>query len=183
MPSNETLAPTPVSQWKKAPGAQPVDVALPSGNTARIKQIPMPDLLAGGIFPDTLQGYVQKALKEESAKPQDHKGKKGKKQDEVIGKAEMAEMMKDPQKIADMFSVFDKVTVMAVVEPKVLPTPEDEADRDPEKLYVDEVDTNDKAFIFQFCVGGSKDQERFRTESASVMGSLADLQELPSSTQ
>ncbi len=188
MPSqDQTLVPTSAAQWKKGPGAAPVDVELPSGNTARIKQISMPQLLGEGIFPDSLQGYIKKAIGEESkaaaekpGQPSDHKKKsKPKKQGEVFGEEDIAEMLQDPAKIADMFSVFDKVTVMAVVEPKVLAAPEDESERDPQKLYVDEVDLQDKTFIFQFCVGGSKDLERFRTESTSAVGSLANLQELP----
>ncbi|QPX62568.1 tail assembly chaperone [Arthrobacter phage Wollypog] len=192
MPSQNKPKVTPASQWKKSAGAGTVDVELPSGNIAKIRQIPMPTLLGEGIFPDSLQGYIKKAIGEESkaaaadkpGQPSDRKPKKSsKKKDDIIGEKEIAEMMEDPRKLEDMFSVFDKVTVMAVVEPKVLPAPAEEGERDSEKLYVDEVDLQDKTFIFQFCVGGSKDLERFRTESTSVVGSLADIQELQITSQ
>jgi hypothetical protein len=190
MPSNaqdfkkSKLAPTPVNQWKKGAGARAVDVELPSGHVAKLRQIPMPQLLADGIFPDSLQGYIRKAIGQETeakpAAPTDHKPKKSKKsQGDLISKDEMAELMSDPAKLSDMFSVFDKVTLLAVVEPKVEPVPQNEEDRSDDLLYVDEVDIEDKTFIFQFCVGGSKDLDRFRTESASAMGGVADIPELP----
>lgn len=177
--SNKNLEVTPGSQWKKGAGARHIDVELPSGNVAKIKQIPMPTLLADGLFPDSLQGYIKKAIGEEvkadgPKTPQDKKPKK-KTQDEIVSNADMQEMISNPETVGDLFAVFDKVTLLAVVEPKVLPVPEDEADRDDELLYVDEVDMEDKAFIFKFCVGGSKELESFRAESESVMGSLADL--------
>lgn len=44
--------------------------------------------------------------------------------------------------------------------------------RDPEALYIDEVEMDDKMFIFGWAVGGTADLERFREESAAV---LADV--------
>lgn len=173
---------TPAAQWKKASGARAVDVELPSGNVAKLKQIPMPELLSGGIFPDSLQGYIQKAIGEEAKKPAaptDRQPKKGSKaakaKDEVMGPEDVKEMMSNPETVGDLFTVFDKVTLLAVVEPKVLATPADEADRDDNLLYVDEVDMEDKAFIFKFCVGGSKKLEEFRAESDALVGGMDAL--------
>lgn len=164
--SKKNLKTTSASQWKKNAGAKPVDVELPSGNVAKIRQIPMPTLLADGLFPDSLAGFVRDAINVD--KPKEEVQKEA---NEQLGK-----MVQEPEKMAEMFSLFDKITVLAVVEPVVTAAPENEADRDDDLLYADEVDLEDKMFIFNFCVGGSKDLERFRTESASAMGSLAAVE-------
>lgn len=162
---------TSTSQWKKGAGAKATDVELPSGNVAKIKQIPMPTLLADDIFPDSLRGFIQEAI-----------GGKKDKVEEIISEEQMNKLATDPAQIADMFAVFDKVALLAIVEPKVLPAPADEADRDDDLLYIDEVDLDDKAFIFQFCVGGSSDLERFRAESTLAVGGMAAISSLPSTS-
>jgi len=47
-------------------------------------------------------------------------------------------------------------------------------ERDPKKMYVDELDMNDKMFLFNWVMGGSKDIERFRTQSAAALESLSE---------
>jgi hypothetical protein len=163
---DKKLETTSASQWKKNAGAKPVDIELPSGNVAKVKQIPMPTLLADGLFPDSLAGFVREAINKDEA-PADVKATADK---------QISELTKNPQDLADVFALFDKILVLAVVEPAVLPVPEDDNDREDELLYADEVDMEDKMFIFNFCVGGSKDLDRFRAESAAAMGSMAAIE-------
>lgn len=161
---------TSAKAWKKNAGAKPVELELPSGNVALIRQIPLTTLLSDGLLPDSLAAMVRKktgdtapASKEEVQAPS---------QDEI------GELMSDPAKLKDMFKLFDAILVRAVVEPKVL-SPEDaegvaipDEDRDEEALYADEVDLQDKVFIFQYTVGGSQDLERFRGEYGDALGGM-----------
>lgn len=171
--SKKNLKTTSAAQWKKKSGAKPVDVELPSGNVAKVRQIPMTTLLSDGLFPDSMANIVRSSID----------GKQSKAELEAQTNAQMAEMAEDPKKMLEMFSVIDKIMVQAVVEPAVQLPPEDDEDRDDEVLYADEVDIEDKMFIFNFCVGGSKDIERFREESKAALGSMADLEGVRDSSE
>jgi len=46
-------------------------------------------------------------------------------------------------------------------------------DRSPEFLYCSEVDFEDKMFIFQYAVGGTRDLERFRQEYSESLDSIS----------
>lgn len=142
--------PTPASQWKKADQTgQPEPLEMPSGNTALVQRPGVQAFLVQGLIPNSLMSIIQKAMK--SNKEPD------------FDKA-FQEMMDDPTKLADVFSLADAVTVATVVEPRVLPVPPKGEDRDPDLLYVDQVDLEDKLFILNYAVGGTRDLERFREE-------------------
>lgn len=148
------------------------DLELPSGNVVQVKRIDLPSLLADGAFPDTLMGIVQQKLGESKAKK------------EVDDSELVEDMLGDTEKITELFSAFDNIVVRTVVQPSVrLHTDEDgktipEDERDEEYIYTDEVDLNDKIFIFQFSVGGDADLESFRNKSASAVADLEDVAKL-----
>ena len=166
--------------WKKA-GREGtiVDLELPSGNVCRVKRVSLPALLSTGAFPDSLMSLVSDKI--ETATGEKNKPKE-------VDPAAAQEFLKDPEKLDQLFSSMDKIIPIVVVEPKVLnhrvpvldaegndtgksvPIPDE--DRDEDVLYTDDVDLEDKMHIFQFVVGGVKDVESFRAESASVMGAL-----------
>lgn len=166
---------TSASAWKKKSNLKPVLVELPSGGVMRVKRIPMPTLLASGVFPDSLASMVSEKIGSEDSK----KPKTAVKSAELN---EVQEAMKDPSKMADIFRSFDRVVVLAAVEPVVHSSerkledgtfetiPDDE--RDDDLLYADEIDLEDKSFLFQYCVGGTEDLEEFREESDTTMASL-----------
>lgn len=160
--------------WKKQTGT---DLELPSGNVCRVKRPGMEKLLGLGILPDSLTPLAMEAVQRaETGRPQDHK-KPG---DEEIDPKLMQKFLEEEGAVEAIFSSFDRVTALCVVEPKVLwhlrdtgekndkgkpvyeEIPEDERDED--ILYTDEVDLDDKTFIFQFVVGGTSDLEEFRKE-------------------
>jgi len=64
--------------------------------------------------------------------------------------------------------------------PPVLPIPENEQNRDPELLYVDEVLDDDKVFVFQWVTGGTRDLEQFRQEHQAAMDNLERLSDVGS---
>jgi hypothetical protein len=156
---------TPVSEWKGKKTAEPLD--LPSGNTCLVQVVGAQAFLRAGAIPNSLLPMVTGALEEAQ------KGKKSTLDPNKI----MEEVAKDPEKLAEIFGMADAVTVMTVIEPRVQPVPvADESgvvpERDPDTLYVDDVDDEDKFFIMQFAMGGSRDLERFRNELAANVDAL-----------
>jgi hypothetical protein len=91
--------------------------------------------------------------------------------------------------------LLDRITLATVVEPKVYPVPEGESEseivnaegrpvgvlvtgRNPDRLYVDDVDLEDKLFIMQFVVGGSADLSEFRGATSAVVGGVEDVEDV-----
>lgn len=142
-----------VSSWKQKART----LTLPSGNVVGVQNPGMKTFLVNGTIPNSLMSLAEKALQ------------KGRPLDD----SEMRSIVESPEKIADMLKMVDVITMGVVTEPKVHPAPETAADRDQDKLYVDEIDDEDKLFIFQWASGGTTDLERFRAELA---GTLAPLQ-------
>jgi hypothetical protein len=78
--------------------------------------------------------------------------------------------------------LMDKIVSYCVIEPKVQMPPEDDGERDPEVLYTDQIDQDDKNFIMQWAVGGTRDLDSFRKESGGTMDAMAAIQGLQEST-
>jgi hypothetical protein len=174
-----TTASSP-KNFKKRVAGRPLP--LPSGEVALVKRPGMEKLLSAGLMPDSLTPVIQKQI--ESAQRGEEVTPENEMNDEVL-----QNVLQDPARVAEIFTSFDKITAMCVVEPKTrlhtwLPSdPEvlaghrtvgeeiDEDDRDEEILYTDEIDSMDKMFIFQYVVGGSSDLEQFRRQyGASLEG-------------
>lgn len=156
--------------WKRAKGE---DLELPSGNVALVKRPGPAAIMSQGILPDELTPIVQEAVRKGKGLPPE----------------KTAELISDPKSVAKMLEGIDKMMAIVVLEPKVAfhkreilganeaPTgeweiiPEDERDDDT-YIYTDEVDIEDKMFIFNFAVGGTRDLTRFRSELASGVGDV-----------
>jgi hypothetical protein len=175
---------TSAKGWKKNKGEE---LELPSGNVALVQRPGPGALLNDGIMPDTLMPIVQQAIS---------KGK-------GLRPSDQAKLMDDPKKLVEMLDSMDRLLVHVVVEPKVayhkhqpleegvvLPwtnIPEDqrgsgepctacgvEHPGDDEVIYSDEVDMEDKMFVFQYAVGGTRNLERFRSEQRAALGNLPE---------
>lgn len=154
--------------WKSK-ASQGEDVELPSGNVCYMKRPGLPELLARGLMPDSLTGAAQRAI--DAGKT----GKKKKTQDEALRDFE-AEALSDPRKRVELFDTFDRIAAFCVLKPELrfykYEDPEDgpvgeiipAEDRDEDVLYTDDVDFEDKVFIFYFVAGGTRDLEQFRRE-------------------
>lgn len=161
------LTPTSARAWKKATAE--TDLPLPSGHVARVRRPGLPKLLKDGVLPDMLTPIAQKAV---------DAGQDGMpKMDDIKAEFGSAGMMDA------LFEAVDKITAVCVVEPAVeyhlkragdlegvwgdpevlMEIPLDQ--RDPNILYTDDVEFNDKMFIFQYVVGGSRDLEEFRRQT------------------
>lgn len=143
--------PTTATEWKKK-SAQGVPLQVPSGNTALVRNPGMEVFLRKGLVPNSLMPLVRQGM---TGKELDVK----------------AEDITDDQ-LNDLVSLFDAVTCYCVIDPPVAPVPAQESERDPETLYVDEVDFEDKQFIFQWAVGGTRDVEQFRKEQAASVDAV-----------
>lgn len=178
---------TPADEWvADAAIAVPGPLQVPSGKTALVRAPGLETFLKQGMIPNTLMAMIKKALDSNS----------GKAKSAAQEKREMDKMFEeisaDPTKLQDLFALVDAATVYCVVKPEVKPVPLVEVpapgakgdepktkwveipfeDREPPQgfLYVDQVDMEDKMFIFNFACAGTRDVERFRNESAAVLG-------------
>lgn len=154
-PKKDT-SPTSVKEWKKATVGH--ELRLPSGNVCLARRPGMQAFITNGTIPNSLMPMVNKFLNE---------GKAPKSTKDVLGGEELT-----PELIADMYRMFNDVVLDVVIEPKVSNPPNSEEDRDDDVLYIDEVDDEDKSFIFNWAVGGTSDLEKFRSEQAALMGSV-----------
>jgi hypothetical protein len=147
--------PTPASSWKKA-GAV---LTLPSGNTMRLKNPGIMELAHQGLIPNALMSYIMDSVTKGST--------------ELTGE----DIMSDANvKVEDMFDMMANAIMMMAVDPQVYPVPEEGQARDDNLLYIDEIDEQDKLFIWQWATGGTADVEQFRQESTGVLGAMARLQ-------
>lgn len=174
--------PTPASQWVSKTGGDAEDLPLPSGNVARVRRVGPEAFLTQGIMPDSITPIVEKAIhSKKGLKPQ-----------------QQADMAKDPKQIGALMEMLDRTLCYAVVEPRVsmppvccvcqepdtldiaahqegdesyhefLPMPREEG-----VLYADRVDLEDKMFVMNFVVGGTRDLERFRREFGAGMAGVS----------
>lgn len=139
------------------------EVQLPSGQMARLRRPGMQAFLKRGAIPDSLAPIIQAQL----AKAQ---GKRVK--DTADNKLDTAALMSDPAKIEAVMTLMDTVLLDVVVEPKMAAAPDNPEDRRDDVFYPDEVDLDDKVFIFNYAVGGTRDLERFRSDTAGAMAGV-----------
>lgn len=190
MPATTTRAkakPNYGSKW----GTQLIDLDLPSGEIAQVRRPGMQGLIKAGVLHsmDSLTGIVQsETIPKAEGRPV------------VNTKAVMA----DPDKLEEMLDQVDKIVLYVVAQPKLVkpvrlatdedgalvldkfnrPTPALDADgkeiylpfeeRDEGTIYLDYVDLEDKMFIMNFALGGTRDLEDFRKESEKAMGSVSN---------
>lgn len=144
---------TTASAWKqKTAGGTPL--VVPSGNTCLVQASGLQVFLREGLIPNSLMPIISEAMR---------KGRAPQNSD--------FDLENNPEMLDQILDLMDSVTMYCVIEPKIEPAPRDEegalipfSERDPETLYVDEVDFQDKTFIFQYAVGGTADLEKFRQE-------------------
>lgn len=183
-------SPTSAREWKKA--TQGEEIELPSGNVALIKRPGMESLFAAGVLPDELTKIALEEIRRaETGQPQDHKKKKTQ---EGLDPEVMQKFLSNESAISDIFDAFDRVTEMCVIEPPVKYHKRrkvdgagqqitDEKDRplwetipneerDEDVVYTDDVDMNDKTFIFNFVVGGTRDIASFRMQFGDDVATL-----------
>jgi hypothetical protein len=144
-----------------------IELELPSGNTCLVKRPGVQGLIKLGVLDslDSLTALVQKQHLDTNDP---------KKMQQAV-----AELARKPADLLEGMKTVDKVVCSVVSAPVVMMPPESEEDRLPDALYADDVDEEDKMFIFQFAVGGTRDVTSFREEQQKLMGGISAVQDVP----
>lgn len=136
---------------------------VPSGQLCRVRRPGIEGLMKSGILHnlDTLTELVdEKHIKRVNGKPTTDKDKVAK------------DILDDPAKMEEAIAVIDSVVCHVVVEPQVLHNLDEGVERDPNVVYAEDVGLEDKLFILNYAVGGTRDLERFHSELQESMGSV-----------
>lgn len=152
-----------VSDFKKKTDSPSADRAanlltLPSGLSAVVQNRGFRTFIRKGIIPNPLMGIVEEAISK--GQPPDMESLKNEEGNLPL------------ETVDNIYELMDAVVVDCFVEPPVYPVPSDEPaevggaveTKDPNLLYVDEIDDLDKMFLFNWVSGGTRDVEQFRDE-------------------
>jgi hypothetical protein len=182
---------TKASAWKSKARTGEHELTLPSGNSALCRGIKPEAFLEAGIIPEPMMAILQKAIN----------SKKGMRPQAINDIAGDPKKLAQALELFDRALVYCVVEPEVELPPiclyvdmegktgacGLLYTGGDgihvdkkhakyhkfiEADRDPDVLYADVVDLEDKQFIFQWAVGGSADLREFRRELAKTVGTV-----------
>lgn len=151
MSGNNSTRPSSVSDWKQK--REPT--LLPSGKYMVLKHTSLAMFLQTGVIPNSLMQMIQSAMSDKTGKKVE---------------IEVAKLLEQPEGLKDLFEAVDAFICATALEPKVHPTPADGDDRKDDLLYADEIDLEDKMFVFTSAVGGVDEVAPFRKESTSGVG-------------
>lgn len=157
----EAAAASSAAEFKKRAAGRVLP--LPSGLAVTAKRVDLQAFIGHGTVPNPLMEVVSEALEkgnkmDPSAMVEDETGKV------------------DIEQVREMYEMVNTVVVASVVNPKVHPVPEDMDERDDDLLYVDEVEDEDKMFIFQWAIGGTDDIASFREQASADLVAVAQSQ-------
>lgn len=169
----EELKVSQIGDFKKRLGGI---LELPSGLVVRWRNPGgLRAFLAGGQIPNALMPIVEEALAE----------KKG------VEAVDMSAILKDTDTLNEMMAMYDNIAQMCMVEPKLYSVPtwgdvEENNKKYPEapveepadliredRLYVNELPDDDKAYFFYLLSGGVQDLARFREQQNINVGDVA----------
>lgn len=168
------------------------ELTLPSGNTCLVQLPGMEELFSAGVLPDGLTKIaLEQVTKAQGKAPSDHKKKEAA---QGIDPELMKKFLEGENAIQEIFSSFDKIVEMCVVQPPVKnhmqKVREDDgtwaldehgkvrwekvphSERDSAYLYTDRISMEDKSYIFNVAVGGSRDLEQFRDEFGDAVATV-----------
>lgn len=153
-PQVDPYAPT-VWGTQEASGSL-VDLVLPSGQVC-LAQRPGPEgLMAAGLLNDL--DMIATVLPKVS-------GGKGETFD-------ASQLMKNRVMMKQAMDLMNRVTVHVVIKPELHDEPDNPADREPGKIYPSSVSMEDKSFLFNWAVGGTRDLAKFRREFTESVASV-----------
>lgn len=142
------------------------DLDLPSGQRVLVQRPGPAGLMQAGMLDDLdmLSTILPKIM-----------GGKGKAKKDV----DPSIIMQNPAMLTQAMKLMDRVLIHVVIKPELTPEPDDPADKERGKIYPSTVSIQDKTFIFNWAVGGTRDLERFREqyeESVASVESVADVE-------
>lgn len=139
------------------------DLELPSGQLC-LAQRPGPEgLMAAGLLDDLdmLATVLPKVM-----------GGKAAKKD-----LDATQVMRNPEMLRQAMRLMDRVVVHVVIKPELSPEPADPADRELGKIYPSSVSMEDKTFIFNWAVGGTRNLQSFRQQLEESVAGVESEQE------
>jgi hypothetical protein len=166
-------------------GSRYEDLECPSGQTCKIRKVTVEDLIADGVIDDldSLTKFVNVKHIEPKAKSLKKQGRSGNPAKAAQQDADATSMAKEllggasSEDVRRMFNLMDVVTIAAVVAPTLhARVPEEE--RVQGLVYINDVDTTDKAFIFNYIFAGVKDLESFRKQLAENATAVVDVEDV-----
>lgn len=150
-----------------------IDLEVPSGQLCQVRRPGVEGLVRMGLLDkmDSITSMI------------DDKHLKRVKGEKVI---DAKSLMSDPGAIVKAMESIDKIVEYVIVQPQVVRPVRVDSDDDgsttevqlsedelvPGVLYTSMIDIQDKMFIYQYAVGGSKDLEKFRKSTEQVIGSM-----------
>jgi hypothetical protein len=184
---------TSARNWKNKKDTGETEVTLPSGNVCLARRLQPEAFLSSGLIPDQLSAMITKAIR----------SKKGLPPQELDEMTKDPKKLTEAMRMMDQVLCYVVIEPPCEMPPACeaeLPTERGsgkkcgkyfddtpahkdathvefhaykEADRDPDILYADQVDINDRIFMFQWAVGGTADVESFREQLGAGMGGLS----------
>jgi hypothetical protein len=145
----------------------PEPLTVPSGETCMVRRPGLQQLVTEGVLHDTdiLTTIVQENIDQ---------AEKGVEPSEV----NYLDILKDKKKFEAMMHTTDRIVCAVVVKPKVLMVPNDVTSRrspapgEEAFIYADMIDLEDKMFIVNYAVGGSRKLEPFRAGPGKDVGAV-----------
>lgn len=132
-----------------------------------IRRIDMSDILAMGLVDE--MDFVSKAIAKISEKKTDSN-------DEVEDSNPFME--NGGANFVKLQKMINAVSLAGIIQPKIYAVPEHEAARQDGLIYVDEIPWNDRMELFTLIFGGN-DEESFRNESESDVGTVENVTDVP----
>lgn len=185
MPSENFV---PNNVWGSAvPEDSEQEITTPSGQTCRAKKLTIPSMMEMGILAegDAITALVSKHIRKV-------KGGKGVPDGTTV--IDEAAILGDPKALQSIIGLTDKVIPHVVTSPRVVlhysettvgktkvTKKLDDDERAlilaeyPGTVFTDQIDLEDKMFIFDWAAGGLKAMSSFRNGPASDVGSVVDV--------
>lgn len=152
---------TSASEWKT--GKQGSVIELPSGKHARVKRtMSLMTMLKTGKIPNPLNAVFQEMISSGKASPDAAKLDEG--------------------TLKELLKLADETVLKAMVEPRVEQKPEDWDDKHPDEQWqpsedaidINDMDIEDRMYVFQFAQGAAADLATFRAESVNAFSHVSD---------
>jgi hypothetical protein len=157
-------------------------ITLPSGQTCYARRMGLEGIMKAGILgeADSLTAMVdRKHIK----RVRDPKTK------EVTEELNPSSVLKDAKALKDIVLLVDRAAPFIVTEPAVASHVEVLEDgstrmippeeRDESFVYTDQIPLEDKMFLFDYAVGGTRDVHTFRQQSSDAVAGVVDGEDVP----
>lgn len=174
----------PATDNKYAPttwGQSAEELKVPSGQRCLARRPDTAALAKDGLLHklDSLTATVHNKHVSRKAKG----GKNSAKSQQMTEDIALAQLAKDPDKLAELLDAVDKIVILTVIEPPLQLPPDNWHDREDGVVYVDTIDLEDKMYLTNFAVGGTRDVAKFRGEFNERVERLADVENVEESTE